>query len=60
MLDGFERKLKSSKWVKITKCSTETTLRDIKNLIVKGILRQEFQGGRSSNYELIRIGEDWK
>ena len=52
LLDGFEGKLKTSKWAKITKCSTDTALRDIKGLIGKGILRQEESGGRSTNYEL--------
>lgn len=52
LLDGFDGKLKSSKWAKIAKCSPDTALRDIKDLIDKGILRQEQQGGRSTNYEL--------
>lgn len=52
LLDGFEGKLKSSKWAKIAKCSPDTALRDIKDLMEKGILRQEQQGGRSTNYEL--------
>lgn len=52
LFDGFEGKLKSSKWAKIAKCSPDTALRDIKDLIDKGILRQEQQGGRSTNYEL--------
>ncbi|MFZ4545502.1 MAG: Fic family protein [Saprospiraceae bacterium] len=52
LLDGFEGKLKSSKWAKIAKCSPDTALRDIKDLIEKGILQQEEQGGRSTNYEL--------
>jgi Fic family protein len=55
LLDGFDGKLKSSKWAKIAKCSTDTALRDIKDLIEKGILRQEQEGGRSTNYELIDI-----
>ena len=55
MLDGFDGKLKSSKWAKIAKCSTDTALRDIKDLIQKGILRQEQEGGRSTNYELKDI-----
>jgi Fic family protein len=54
LFDGFEGKLKSSKWAKIVKCSTDTALRDIKDLISKGILEQETSGGRSTNYELIR------
>ncbi|MCK5022793.1 MAG: Fic family protein [Candidatus Aenigmarchaeota archaeon] len=53
ILDGFDGKLKSSKWAKITKCSSDTALRDIKDLIEKGILKQEESGGRSTNYELI-------
>ena len=53
LFDGFEGKLKSSKWAKIAKCSPDTALRDIKDLIDKDILRQEKQGGRSTNYELV-------
>lgn len=52
LFDGFDGKLQSAKWAKITKCSTDTSLRDIKDLIDKGILKQEQQGGRSTNYEL--------
>jgi Fic family protein len=55
LLDGFEGKLKTSKWAKITKCSPDTALRDIKDLIEKGILQQEEQGGRSTNYEMVNI-----
>jgi len=53
LLDGFDGKLKTSKWAKIAKCSADTALRDIKDLIEKGILKQEESGGRSTNYELI-------
>jgi Fic family protein len=52
LFDGFDGKLKSSKWAKVAKCSPDTALRDIKDLIDKGILQQEQQGGRSTNYEL--------
>ena len=52
LLDGFDGKLKSSKWAKINKCSPDTALRDIKDLIEKGILKQKESGGRSTNYEL--------
>lgn len=52
LLDGFEGKLKTSKWAKITKCSQDTALRDIKDLLEKEILKQETSGGRSTNYEL--------
>ena len=53
LLDDFEGKLTSSKWAKITKCSQDTAIRDIQDLIAKGILQKEAQGGRSTNYELI-------
>lgn len=50
LLDGFEGKLTSSKWAKITKCSADTALRDIQDLINKNILEKETAGGRSTNY----------
>lgn len=52
MLDGFDGKLKTSKWAKITKCSSDTALRDIKDLVSKGILIQENSAGRSTSYDL--------
>lgn len=53
LFDNFEGKLQSSKWAKINKISSDTALRDIKDLIEKGILRQTNEGGRSVNYELV-------
>lgn len=50
--DGFTGKLTSSKWAKITKTSQATALRDITDLIEKGILTAAADGGRSSNYLL--------
>ncbi len=52
ILDGFEGKLTSSKWAKIAKCSKDTAIRDINDLIKKDILQKESAGGRSTNYEL--------
>jgi Fic family protein len=51
--DGFEGKLNTSKWAKMTKTSTATALRDIQDLVEKGILRCSNEGGRSTNYELV-------
>ena len=51
--DGFEGKLNTSKWAKMTKTSTATALRDIQNLVEKGILRCSNESGRSTNYELV-------
>lgn len=50
--DGFEGKLTSSKWAKICRCSQDTALRDINDLINKGMLRDSGEGGRSTNYLL--------
>ena len=53
IFDGFEGKLQTSKWAKITKTSTDTALRDIKYLVDKRILQQTNEGGRNANYELL-------
>lgn len=52
LFDGFEGKLNSSKWAKINKCSSDTALRDITDLIEKNILIKEEKGGRSTSYKL--------
>ncbi len=52
LLDGFEGKLTSSKWSKIAKCSKDTAIRDINDLIEKDILQKDTAGGRSTSYEL--------
>jgi Fic family protein len=53
LLDGFEGKLTTEKWAKLAKVSHDTALRDIQDLIRKGILTQEESGGRSTAYRLI-------
>lgn len=53
LLEGFEGKLTSSKWAKITKCSPDTALRDIEGLIAQGILKKDAAGGRSTSYSLV-------
>jgi len=52
LLDEFEGKLTSMKWAKIAKCSKDSAIRDINDLISKEILQKETAGGRSTNYEL--------
>ena len=54
VLNGFEGKLTSSEWAKIEKCSPDTALRDINQLIEIGILEKSQAGGRSSNYTIVR------
>ena len=53
ILDGFVGKLTSSKWAKISKCSQDTALRDIQDLIDQKILLQDSAGGRSTSYLLV-------
>lgn len=55
LFDGFDGKLQTSKWAKITSTSTDTALRDIKDLLEKGILLQTDEGGRNANYELANV-----
>ncbi len=50
LLDDFEGKLTSMKWAKIAKCSKDSAIRDINDLISKDILQKEIAGGRSTNY----------
>ena len=50
--DGFDGKLNTSKWAKITKTSQATALRDISDLVDKGVLVVANEGGRSTNYLL--------
>jgi len=52
LLDGFDGKLTSSKWSKIAKCSKDSAVRDINDLIKKDVLQKEDAGGRSTSYEL--------
>ena len=56
LFDGFEGHLHSSKWAKITKCSSDTALRDIQDLVNKKILKKASAGGRSTHYELAVTG----
>ena len=52
LLDGFKGKLTSSKWAKIAKCSQDTALRDLNDLVERGVLVRGDAGGRSTSYEL--------
>jgi Fic family protein len=52
LLDGFEGKLTSSKWAAMTETSSDTALRDINDLVARGILERDAAGGRSTSYSL--------
>jgi Fic family protein len=55
LLDGFDGKLTSGKWAAIAKCSSDTALRDISELLAAGVLRKSGAGGRSTSYELNEV-----
>jgi Fic family protein len=52
MLNGFEGFLTTSKYAKLAKCSTDTALRDIQEMLERGILLANPGGGRSTSYRL--------
>ena len=54
LFSGFEGKLTRDKWMKLTKASSRTALRDIEELIAIGVIEQEEAGGRSTSYRLTR------
>ena len=53
LLDGFAGNLTTSKWATITKCSSDTALRDILDLVERGILARNPGAGRSTSYSLV-------
>lgn len=53
LLDGFDGKLTSSKWAAVGKCSQDTALRDISDLVERGVLQKSQASGRSTSYELM-------
>jgi Fic family protein len=58
LLDGFEGKLTSSKWAVLAKTSPDTALRDINDLVARGVLVKDEAGGRSTSYSLARSGDN--
>jgi Fic family protein len=55
MLEGFEGKLTTSKWAALTKSSNDTALRDIQQLVERGVLLRNQAGGRSTSYSLASL-----
>jgi Fic family protein len=52
LLDGFEGNLTTSKWAAIAKCSQDTALRDITELVQYEVLQKTAAGGRSTHYKI--------
>jgi Fic family protein len=55
LLDNFEGKLTTSKWAKLAKCSQDTAARDILDLVSKGVLKRNAEGGRSTSYSIVSL-----
>ena len=55
LLEGFEGKLTTSKWAALTKSSQDTALRDIQQLVERGVLVRNAAGGRSTSYSLAAV-----
>ncbi len=55
LLEGFEGKLTTSKWAALTKSSPDTALRDIQQLVARGMLIRDAAGGRSTSYSLAPL-----
>jgi Fic family protein len=54
VLDGMDGKLTNAKWAAIGKCSSDTALRDINDLLVRGVLQRLEGGGRNTAYGLVK------
>ena len=57
LFDNFKGHMTTSKYAKIAKCSSDTALRDIRELVARHVLIQNPGGGRSTSYRLIRVEE---
>lgn len=53
LLDGFTGKLTTTKWAALTKCSHDTALRDVQDLIERRMLKKDAAGGRSTSYSVV-------
>lgn len=57
-LDGYEAKITSKTWASLAKCSKDTAIRDIQDLVKKGILREDIPGAKRPSYSIIYDSED--
>ncbi len=57
-LDGYEAKITSKSWASLAKCSKDTAIRDIQDLITKDILREDLPGAKRPSYSIVYDPED--
>lgn len=58
LLEDFEGNLTTSKWARLTRTSQDTALRDVADLVHKGLLERQAKGGRSTSYALVEPPAD--
>ena len=52
-LDGYEAKITSKNWASLAKCSKDTAIRDIQDLVKKGILSEDIPNAKRPSYSLV-------
>lgn len=57
-LDGYESKITSKNWASLAKCSKDTAIRDIQDLVDKNILRIDIPGAKRPSYSIVYDSED--
>ena len=57
-LDGYEAKITSKTWASLAKCSKDTAIRDIQDLVDKNILIEDFPGAKRPSYSIVYDAED--
>ena len=57
-LDGYEAKITSKTWAALAKCSKDTAIRDIQDLVAKNILAEDIPGAKRPSYSIVYNPED--
>ena len=57
-LDGYEAKITSKSWATLAKCSKDTAIRDIQDLVDKNILIEDIPGAKRPSYSIVYDAEN--
>ena len=57
-LDGYEAKITSKTWATLARCSKDTAIRDIQDLVDKNILKADIPGAKRPSYSIVYDAED--
>ena len=57
-LDGYEAKITSKTWATLAKCSKDTAIRDIQDLVDKNILIEDIPGAKRPSYSIVYDAEN--